>query len=167
MPDIDDDKIDPIFSDLGIDFESYPQIPNGTVPKIFEDVTMPKEDGGGQRHDKGKIRMDLIPPEWEYALADVLTQGAEKYAERNWERGMDWSKPIGCARRHIAKFMMGERYDWETGCHHLAMAAWNLLALMTYDLRGIENIRNLPHAPELMEPANSGIDVLMRVNRDE
>lgn len=125
-----------------------------------------KADGGGLRHDKGKNRMELIPPEWEYALADVLTKGSLKYEERNWERGMAWSKPVGCARRHLSKFMMGERYDWETGCHHLAMAAWNLLALMSYDLRGISDIRDLPHAPELMDPAE-GVAVLLRVNRNE
>ena len=36
----------------------------------------------------GKLRMDLTPPEWEVALADVMTQGAKKYEPRNWEKGM-------------------------------------------------------------------------------
>jgi hypothetical protein len=96
-----------------------------------------KADGGGLRLDTGKNRLDLIPPEWEAALGDVLTQGAKKYADRNWERGMAWSKMIGCAKRHRMKFEAGERYDPETGCHHLAMAAWNMLALMVYDIRDI------------------------------
>lgn len=102
-------------------------------------------DGGGQRLNKGKIRMELTPSEWEWALADVTTQGSKKYAERNWELGMKWSTMIGCMKRHIAKFQAGERYDGPefnlekgtTGCHHLAMVAWNALALMTYDLREI------------------------------
>lgn len=94
-------------------------------------------DGGGLRYDEGKTRYDLIPPEWEQALAEVLTAGAAKYAERNWERGMAWSKCVGCVRRHIFKWLRGEQYDDETGCHHLAHAAWNLLALMSYQLRDI------------------------------
>lgn len=102
-------------------------------------------DGGGLRFDEGKNRLELVPPEWPWALGDVTTKGSMKYPERNWERGMLWSKCIGCALRHIFKFCMGERYDGDkfdkekgtTGCHHLAMAAWNLLALMTYDLREI------------------------------
>lgn len=102
-------------------------------------------DGGGLRHNTGKTLLELVPPEWEYALADVTTIGNYKYPQRNWERGMKWSIMIGCAKRHIAKFMLGERYDGDkfdiekgtTGCHHLAMAAWNLLALMVYDLRQI------------------------------
>lgn len=94
-----------------------------------------KPDGGGLRHDQGKLRLDLIPAEWELELGNVTTKGSLKYAPRNWERGMAWMKMIGCAKRHILKFLLGEHYDPETGCHHLALAAWNLLALMSYDMR--------------------------------
>jgi hypothetical protein len=81
--------------------------------------------------------IELTPPEWIWGLAMVTTRGSIKYAVRNWERGMKWSYLIGCAFRHTIKFICGERYDPETGCHHLAMVAWNVLALMTYDIRGI------------------------------
>lgn len=102
-------------------------------------------EGGGLRYNAGKILMEATPPEWEIALADVTTQGSKKYALRNWEEGMDWSTMIGCMKRHINKFLLGERYDGKefnkelgtTGCHHLAMVAWNALALMSYDLRQI------------------------------
>jgi len=108
-------------------------------------------DGGGLRMDGGKIRFDLLPPEWDQALADVCTQGMKKYDARNWEKGMEWSAMVGCIKRHMNKFLAGERYDGAefdlekgtTGCHHLAMAAWNILALMTYDLREIGD-NNLP-----------------------
>lgn len=124
-------------------------------PKLYEEdgVTEVKadevlgegQDGGGLRLNAGKLRVDLLPPEWLWALADVMTQGAKKYEPRNWELGMGWSSMIGCIFRHVLKFMAGERYDGPgydkakgtTGCHHLAMAAWNCLALMTYDLRKI------------------------------
>jgi hypothetical protein len=94
-------------------------------------------DGAGLRADKGKARLDLIPPSWIFALAGPMTYGAVKYAERNWERGMKWTKIVGPLMRHLFKFLSGERCDPETGCHHLAHVAWNALALMTYDLRGI------------------------------
>lgn len=94
-------------------------------------------DGGGLRYNEGKNQLELIPPEWIWGLAMVLTRGAVKYASRNWERGMKWSYPVGCALRHLLKFVCGERYDAESGNHHLAMAAWNCLALMSYDIRGI------------------------------
>jgi hypothetical protein len=131
-------------------------------------------DGGGKRYNKGKTRMELTPPEWEWALADVSTQGSKKYAERNWEEGMDWSIMIGCAKRHVNKFMAGERYDGlefdlekgTTGCHHLAMAAWNILALMSYDVRGIGK-NNLPKniQLELFDRVNSATsDLGMKIN---
>jgi len=94
-------------------------------------------DGGGLRKDDGKNMLELIPPEWIWGLGNVLTQGAEKYAVRNWERGMKWGKMIGCGMRHVFKFVCGERYDRESGCHHLLHASWNFLSLMSYDLRGI------------------------------
>lgn len=94
-------------------------------------------DGGGLRYNDGKVQLELIPPEWTWALGVVLTRGAIKYATRNWERGMKWSYCVGCIGRHLVKFLCGERYDLETGCHHLAHVAWNALALMSYDVRGV------------------------------
>ena len=125
-----------------------------------------KPKAEGLRFDDGKNRLDLIPPEWIWALGDVLTRGAKKYAVRNWEKGMAWGKPIGCSLRHMMKFVFGERYDPETGCHHLAMAAWNMLALMTYDLReiGENDMAELRLTMKLMDRVNvettdMGLDV--------
>lgn len=129
----------------------------------YDDAAKKKADGGGLRFNAGKNLMELVPPEWEWALADVTTQGSKKYEARNWERGMDWSNMVGCMKRHIAKFLAGERYDGPefnlekgtTGCHHLAMVAWNALALMSYDLRGIGN-NNLPEIDmELLAKVNA------------
>ena len=105
------------------------------VPGSFRSPVV--ADGGGLRHNEGKLRLDLLPVEWIWALGDVMTVGSKKYAVRNWERGMAWSTVVGCTLRHTFKFIAGERFDKETGCHHLAMAAWNILALMVYDIRGI------------------------------
>lgn len=98
-------------------------------------------DNGGLRNDSGKLRLDLIPPEWVWGLASIITAGTEAgYPERNWERGMKWSKMVGCTLRHLFKFVCGEKYDIGPGgtrCHHLLAAAWNILALFSYDVRGI------------------------------
>lgn len=97
----------------------------------------PVKDGGGLRYDSDKLRLDLIPTEWTVELARVMTIGAYKYADRNWEKGMSWSKCIGCLERHFARWKSGHLADRETKCHELAMVAWNALALMTYELRGL------------------------------
>lgn len=106
-------------------------------------------DGGGLRYAEGKCRVELIPPEWPWALGMVLTRGAIKYDDRNWERGMAWSYMVGSTLRHLFKFMTGERYDKESGNHHLAHAAWNCLALMSYDVRGLWAFNDLgtPRVP--------------------
>lgn len=91
----------------------------------------------GLRYNEGKNQLELIPPEWIWALGMVLTRGAAKYEERNWEKGMKWSFVFGSMMRHMLKLACGEMYDPETGCHHAAHIAWNGLAYMSYHLRGV------------------------------
>lgn len=91
----------------------------------------------GLRYDAGKIRYDLIPADSLCALAHVYTVGAAKYADRNWEKGMSWSRVFGSLLRHSYAFWRGENIDSETGCHHMAMAAWNCLALCSYEMRKV------------------------------
>ena len=98
-------------------------------------------DGGGLRYDEGKERVDLLPADALLALGVVYSVGAKKYAERNWERGMPWSKCLGPLMRHLFKWMMGETWDTEDKDappqRHIAKVAWNALALLTYELRDI------------------------------
>lgn len=98
------------------------------------DIANAKE---GVRFDQGKLRFDLLPHDGISELARVYTKGAEKYADRNWEKGMHWSRVLGSLLRHTFKFMAGETHDPETGCHHMAMVAWNALALCVYDIRKV------------------------------
>jgi hypothetical protein len=91
----------------------------------------------GLRYDQGKLRYDLLPADGLEELVRVFTVGAAKYADRNWELGMDWSRVFGSLMRHCWKFWRGEEIDPETGCHHMAHAAWNAMALVTYSTRKI------------------------------
>ena len=91
----------------------------------------------GLRFNAGKNQLNLVPPDALWALGEVFTKGAEKYAANNWLKGMDWSKVEGCMMRHLLKYQMGEDRDEETGCLHMAHVAWNAMAILTYQLRGI------------------------------
>ena len=98
------------------------------------------EDGGGKRHDAGKPRTDLLPPDALLELSKVYAAGALQYSDRNWERGMPWSKVVGPMLRHTFKRMMGEVWDKEDKGEpqrHTAKIAWNAIAWLTYELRGI------------------------------
>lgn len=91
----------------------------------------------GVKFDGGKVRMDLLPPEMLYAIADILTFGAQKYDDRNWEKGMDWGRVYGALQRHLNAWWGGQEYDEETGRSHLWHAGCCIAFLITYEARNI------------------------------
>jgi len=52
-------------------------------------ASLPEE---GVKYDGDKNRLELIPPEMLTAIGSILTFGAEKYADRNWEKGQPLSR---------------------------------------------------------------------------
>ena len=107
-------------------------------------IGVPKKLVEGTKFDLGKLRYDLLAPDAIQALVGVLTYGANKYADRNWEKGIKYGRVLAALRRHIASWEMGESYDPETGYHHLAHAMCCLMFLLTYELRGMEEWNDLP-----------------------
>jgi hypothetical protein len=100
----------------------------------------------GRKDDQSKNRLDLIPPELIFAVGDILTFGAAKYADRNWERGMKWSRVFGALMRHMwawwagaaptpKSFVFGD-LDMETGKSHLWHAGCCIAFLIAYEERG-------------------------------
>ena len=92
----------------------------------------------GVKNDEGKLRMELIPPEALDALASVLTFGANKYGDRNWEKGIQWSRVYGAALRHMNAWVQqkdDDGCDDETGLSHLAHALACITFLVTYERR--------------------------------
>lgn len=96
----------------------------------------PRHDEG-VKYDEGKPAWDLLPYDALEDVADVLTYGASKYARRNWEKGMDWGRLLRASVGHLAKFMMGEANDTESGKHHLAHAAADVLFVLAYFKRKV------------------------------
>lgn len=90
----------------------------------------------GIKFDSGKPRFDLIPAAPMHAVAMVYTMGAAKYDTRNWEKGMNYGQLYRAAQTHMNQYWLGQKYDAESGIHHLAHAVFNLLAIMEYDYRG-------------------------------
>lgn len=88
----------------------------------------------------GKGRYDLISPFATRRLAEWYELGSEKYAPRNWERGMPFSRYIDSAKRHIDKFIMGMNDE-----DHLAAAAWNIFAIMHHQELNELHLDDMPH----------------------
>lgn len=104
---------------------------------------MTKDLTEGVKFDGDKLRYDLIPPELLEQTALVLTYGAHKYSERNWEKGMKWGRCFGALMRHMWAWWRGEDRDPETGYSHLSHAACCIAFLIAYEQRCIgEDDRN-------------------------
>lgn len=86
---------------------------------------------GGRKGSK-LARFDLIPARQLYALAEHYGKGCEKYEDRNWERGYDWSLSYAACQRHLNAFWNGEDIDGESGSYHVIAAAWHCLALAEF-----------------------------------
>ncbi|HZX81677.1 MAG TPA: dATP/dGTP diphosphohydrolase domain-containing protein [Lysobacter sp.] len=93
----------------------------------------------GTKYDEGKLPWHLLPFDAIRAIVSVLAFGAAKYAARNWEAGMDWSRPYAALMRHLTAWWLGERKDPETGFSHLWHAGCCVLFLIAYELRGAGN----------------------------
>jgi len=68
-------------------------------------------------------------------LAKVMELGAVKYEQDNWLKGgKDDQEYLDALIRHVMHFIQAEgddeEYDVDSGCHHMAHAAWNALALL-------------------------------------
>lgn len=92
----------------------------------------------GTKHDKGKIRPGLIPPNVIEAIAEVLTYGAEKYSPDNWKQ-VEPERYNDALWRHYIAWKKGEEKDSESNLFHAAHFATNALFLLYFELVKKEN----------------------------
>lgn len=78
--------------------------------------------GAVRSADAESVRYDLISPIGLRAVAEACAEGARKYSDYNWEKGMPASDMINHALRHVYEFLEGDRSE-----DHLGHAAWNLM----------------------------------------
>jgi hypothetical protein len=91
--------------------------------------------------DKG--RFDLICMQMLYRQAKHMEGGAKKYDSRNWEQGMDVSRCIDAAMRHLTQYIMG----WNDE-PHLDAAIWNLAAITYYEYK-MPELMDLPERKDI------------------
>ena len=102
---------------------------------------------GGLKFDVAKPRYELFPPAvllelirrkrfnpiGSHALrevAAVYALGAARYEDKNWERGMKFSRLLGAAHRHLHAYLAGEVIDRPSGINHLASVAFSVDGLI-------------------------------------
>ena len=100
-------------------------------------VDEPAQTPNGVKDDAGKLPWALLPFDALRGIVQVLDFGQRKYAPRNWEKGMDWSRCFDACLRHLTSWWQGEAQDPETGLSHLTHAGCCLLFLIAYEIRGV------------------------------
>lgn len=93
--------------------------------------------GPGVKDDLGKNRLDLIEPEFIEGVGKVLTFGAGKYEENNWQKVEEAEdRYYAAALRHLLAWRKGEKIDPESGLNHLDHVACNMMFLQHFDREG-------------------------------
>jgi hypothetical protein len=83
-------------------------------------------DTGAQRDTgEGKLRMSLIPQQELKRVMKRYLDGAEKYGENNWMKGMPRSVFYDCMHRHLDAWWRGDDEE-----DHAAAVIWNMLCAM-------------------------------------
>ena len=93
----------------------------------------------GKKYDEGKPMINLVEPEFIEGLAKVLTFGAKKYGALNWQKGLQKERILAALYRHVLKYHEGQKFDGETGLHHLLHAAVNCMFLVWYDSKELQS----------------------------
>ncbi len=86
------------------------------------------QTGARRSSDAANVRYDLITPIGLRRLAQTCAEGARKYGDYNWQKGIPASEMLNHAIRHIYLWLEGDH-----GEDHLAHAAWNILGVCHFE----------------------------------
>ena len=96
------------------------------------------ESGAVRDIQVGKGRFDLLPPKAIKRLAQHFENGAVKYGDRNWEKGININCYIDSGLRHIFAYLDGNNDE-----DHLAASVWNLMCAIQTEIEKPE-MQNIP-----------------------
>ena len=108
------------------------------------------ESSEGLQFDSDKVAYHLLPVDALDQVARVLTFGARKYGDRNWEKGIKFSRLFRAVLHHIWAWWSGEEVDPESGLHPLAHAACTVLFLLALVLRQKRDFDDRPNGLPLL-----------------
>lgn len=107
------------------------------------------ENSAVRETTEGKGRPDLISPYALTRIAQHYENGAVKYADRNWERGMNYSRYTASAFRHLIAWMKGDTTE-----DHLSACCWNMMAIMHHQELGETQWDDMPHYEDRKDKTN-------------
>lgn len=101
-------------------------------PRIATRSAAPATQGEGRKDDHGKPQLSILTIESLMAEARAFEYGAKKYSRNNYKQGMQWTRVLDAALRHINTFASGKDVDDESGLNHLWHAKACLAMLIYY-----------------------------------
>ena len=84
----------------------------------------------GNKNDTGKPMYSCLPPEGLKQLGIVAELGARKYGVHNYRKGIQVTRTLDAAFRHLIAAVSGKDVDEKDGNNHLASVAWNVLVAL-------------------------------------
>ena len=88
----------------------------------------------GKKNDEGKLRLDLIEPQFIEDVGAALTVGANIYGENSWQNVPNAeNRYYAATMRHLMAWRKGEKTDPESGLSHLAHVAANTMFLLHFE----------------------------------
>jgi Domain of unknown function (DUF5664) len=118
----------------GFDDKPKPFVPVDTAEPPGPAWKYAKPPGEGAKYDGSKERWDLLPIGPTIEVVKVLTFGARKYADNNWQKvEHPRSRYFSAALRHLTAWFSGARADHESGLSHLAHAICCLLFCLWFE----------------------------------
>lgn len=91
------------------------------------------ENSKANRDKMDNVRYDLVSPFMIESLAKTFAEGATKYGDQNWRKGLPFSNLLNHAMNHLVKYAMGD-----TSEPHLDHAFWNIGAMIEFRETGRE-----------------------------
>ena len=98
-----------------------------------------------------EMQLHSVPYHAIFRIARVYEKGAEKYAPRNWEKGMLLSRFLDSAQRHWYQVLEGKDDE-----DHAAQALWNIIGWIQTKLWIDSNVlplnlNDMPKYPEIQD----------------
>lgn len=126
---------------------------------------------GAMREAMNVPYMRQLPLEALAAGAAALEYGANKYSNRNWEKGLPWQQMIDSLKRHIDDFERGHNFDdgdGGSGLDQVCMIMASSMMLAASVVRGIgEDDRMAPPGNLTLSAKECAIWIDMQLDNAE
>jgi hypothetical protein len=90
-----------------------------------------------KKNDSEKPDLALLPGSAKRGIARAFMDGEKKYGRYNYLKGMEWSRLIAAADRHLTSFTEGEDVADDSQLNHLYHAGACIMMLIEFYEKGI------------------------------